>query len=337
MAKVILGTTRPQASNSGLFKQTLQSGQVVIVRRKLFSPNDSLHPSSRATAAQRARFTRASQNYSRLPRTTKQRLKLEYANVNYQPPHGRTDTKLLYGKSLAISQDIHSLATVGTVMSRPTDLCVISQDAAGDGLEVRVLYLVAGLLTSKRWDPEHLGEANYLFTAVETYHDRYALPYDVTGWLHHGYNYPNWPTLLAHRTMTAHPYFWFNQGPGGQQPTWSYDPNWSYYYGHRRQDGLVYRVTPLPPLDGDPYNIQPPFTIIIKETQIREFTVDLKADNYLPSPRPGQSPPEVQSMFGFWSIPDYGPKNCWFFFRLHDVEGNPWVYYPSTTTVVIGF
>jgi len=337
MAKVTLGKQRPQTSNSGLFKQTLPSGDTIVVRRKLFSPSDSLHPGSKATALQRSRFTRASQSYSHLPRTTKQRLKQEYAFVDYQTPHGRTDTKLLYGKSLAISQDIHSLLVTGIVKTRPTDLCVISQDAAGTGLEVQVLHLVAGVFSGKSWDAEHLGEANYLFTAVDTDRDLYTLWYTADGWRPTAYSYPNWPTLLAHRTIIAHPDFWMRQLAGGYQSTWCYYPNWSYVYGYRRVGGLIYRVTPLPPLDADPYNIQPPFSIRIKETQIDEFTIDLEAFEYLPSPRPHQWPPEDTAMFSWWGIPEYGPRNIWYMFRLHDVPGNPWVYWPPTTTAVIGF
>lgn len=336
MARVTIGTKRPQASNTGIYSQSLKSGDVITCRRKILTPADVIHPGSKATALQRQRFTRAVQRYSQLPRPNKQRLKNEYQFISYQPPHGRSDTKLLSGKSLAISLDIHDLATKGTVHPIPTDLCMIVTDAAGDPLEVKRIFLSSSWLHGFIAYFEHLGNANYLLEAVNTTATSYVITTNLSGWWPSSRGFTSFIRLELHQYIQLRPSFWIWMFIGGQQLNQSYNDNWQYISGHRRANGLLYKITPLPPLDGNPYHQQPPYFINFKETKIDEWTLTLIAPNYLQSPVPSSSAAGPKNTIFFDSIPDYGPMNPWVFWRSLELSGNPWVYWPTQQQQVIG-
>jgi len=87
-----------------------------------------MHTKSRKLARQRANLTVASQHYSHLTPSQKAITRHQIEEVEYQQSHGKTDTKLLLGRQLFISKEMHSLETAGKQLVLPYQLCIMLVD-----------------------------------------------------------------------------------------------------------------------------------------------------------------------------------------------------------------
>lgn len=128
MATVEIKEPREQAGHFGLYRTSAGGDQGIIVRRKVGDPTDYMHTKSRKLKTQRDNFTLASQHYSKLTPSQKAITRRQIEEVEYQKSHGKTDTKLLQGRQLFISKEIHSLATTQKQTVLPYELCIMLVD-----------------------------------------------------------------------------------------------------------------------------------------------------------------------------------------------------------------
>ncbi len=125
MATIIQGEKRVAFGHYG-FYQTHAGGDLpVIVRRTIGDPTCWMHENSRPVMLQRERFKRAVQHYARLTPPQKWLSKRRLGDVEYIDNHGVTQVKLLSGRQLVISEDIHALATTGRFTEQPFQVCII--------------------------------------------------------------------------------------------------------------------------------------------------------------------------------------------------------------------
>jgi len=188
MATVKILASREQAAHFGLYRTSVGGSQSIFVRRKCGEPTDYMHTKSRKLQQQRANMSVASKDYARLSPSQKAETRHQFEEVEYQKSHGKTDTKLLTGRQLFISKDIHSLATSGKKMSVPYDACIVLSDPE--------LNLIPGGMRlhfkrngeDEELYPEALSASNFLFHSIPTnVTDCYlfaASPnyYDFGGW-----------------------------------------------------------------------------------------------------------------------------------------------------------
>ena len=87
-----------------------------------------MHTKSRKLIKQRANLALASQHYSSLSPSQKAITRHQIEEVEYQKSHGKTDTKLLMGRQLFISKEMHSLATTQKQLVLPHELCIMLVD-----------------------------------------------------------------------------------------------------------------------------------------------------------------------------------------------------------------
>jgi len=128
MATVKIKTPRQQPSSFGLYRTSAGGDESIIVRRKVEEPTDVQHTKSRKLQVQRANLATASKHYATLTPTQKAESRIQMEEVEFQKSHGKTDTKLLKGRQLFISKEIHSLATTGKQLYLPLEVCIILTD-----------------------------------------------------------------------------------------------------------------------------------------------------------------------------------------------------------------
>lgn len=177
MATIIRGINREQESHFGLYRTSVGGDEGIIVRRKVGEPADYMHPSSKRLARQREVFAQASQHYSHLTPGQKGLSRHQFAEVEYQLSHGKTDLKLLTGRQLFIAQEVRSLTATQKQIVFPYELCIILVDASSNPLdgELWLYSTVAG-----EWfdlPKSQICEGNWLFSNVPP---GYA-PYRVYG------------------------------------------------------------------------------------------------------------------------------------------------------------
>ena len=147
-----------------------------MVRRKVGEPTDVSHTKSRKLKRQRGNLTLASQHYSGLTPSQKAITRHQIEEVEYQKSHGKTDTKLLVGRQLFISKEMHSLATTQKQLVLPHELCIMLVD--------EYLNPLAGTLQlfyyahDQWWDlkSDELRTGNWLFSQVPKGQEAYR-PY----------------------------------------------------------------------------------------------------------------------------------------------------------------
>ena len=87
-----------------------------------------MHTKSRKVARQRVNFTLATQHYSKLTPSQKAITRRQIEEVEYQKSHGKTDIKLLQGRQLFVSKEMHSLETAQKQLLLPYELCIMLVD-----------------------------------------------------------------------------------------------------------------------------------------------------------------------------------------------------------------
>lgn len=120
--------------------------QSIFIRRKVGEPTDYMHTKSRKVKKQREVFGQASTHYSHLTSSQKQDLKRQVEEVEYIRDHGKTYIKVLQGRQLFISKDIHSISETQAPLQIPFDVCIILTDQERNPLdgELFLLYLIDG-------------------------------------------------------------------------------------------------------------------------------------------------------------------------------------------------
>jgi len=128
MARVNIKEPREQEAHFGLYRTSAGGDEAIIVRRKVGEPTDYQHSRSRKLKRQRDNLALASQHYATLSPSQKALTRHEFAEVEFQKSHGPTDTKLLSGRQLFISREIHSLNATGKPTLVPHEVCILLTD-----------------------------------------------------------------------------------------------------------------------------------------------------------------------------------------------------------------
>ena len=128
MVRVIAGEYRPQDAHYGFYRDDLPSGDVILIRRKVGEPTDYLHPNSRKVRQQRLNFGLASTHYSHLTPIQKRELRYVVEEVSFVRGHSKSDTKVLQGRTLFISKDIHSLNELQKHIPSYLQICIALAD-----------------------------------------------------------------------------------------------------------------------------------------------------------------------------------------------------------------
>lgn len=196
MATVEIKEPREQAAHFGLYRTSAGGDEGIIVRRKVGEPTDYMHTKSRKLKRQRDNFTLASQHYSHLTPSQKAITRHQIEEVEYQKSHGKTDTKLLMGRQLFISKEIHSLETTQKQLVLPYELCIILADQGFSPLEgeLWLRYLKDG-----KWKDcakEELATGSWLFSEVPAGQEAYRVYGEAEGYFD--------PQLPEHQFMTEH-------------------------------------------------------------------------------------------------------------------------------------
>ncbi|KKN21790.1 hypothetical protein LCGC14_0921700 [marine sediment metagenome] len=125
-----------------------------------------MHTKSRKCALQRYYLTLATQHYARLTPSQKAITRHQFEEVEYETGHSQTKTKLLSGRQLFISKEMHSLKTTGKQLILPYEVCIVLTDPDLNPLEGQLdLYY----LTNGDWQSlarEEIGLGNWLFSLV---------------------------------------------------------------------------------------------------------------------------------------------------------------------------
>ena len=128
MARVEIGRYRPQDAHYGFYRDDLPSGDVILIRRKVGEPTDYLHPNSRKARQQRLNFGLASTHYSHLTPIQKRELKYVTEEMSFVRGHSKSGTKVLQGRTLFISKDIHALNETQKQTPTPLQICIVLTD-----------------------------------------------------------------------------------------------------------------------------------------------------------------------------------------------------------------
>jgi len=188
MATVIIKQPREQDSHFGLYRTSAGGDESIIVRRKVGEPTDVVHSKSRRLARQREYLTLASRHYAHLTPSQKAITRHQFEIVEYETGHSRTETKLLSGRQLFVSKEMHSLKTTGKQLVLPYEVCIMLVDEAHYPLEGKLWLRYP---KDDRWyvvDKEELVTGNWLFSAIPRDKEAYRVYGEVEG-----YQDPNAP------------------------------------------------------------------------------------------------------------------------------------------------
>ncbi|MBA7536149.1 hypothetical protein ES705_28411 [subsurface metagenome] len=194
MARVDIKEPREQESHFGLYRTSAGGQQFIIVRRKVGEPTDYMHTKSRKLARQRDNLTLASQHYAHLTPSQKAITRHQIEEVEYQKSHGKTDTKLLMGRQLFISKEMHSLEITQKQLVLPYELCIMLVDENLSPLagELWLRYLKDG-----EWldvGKEELATGSWLFSRTPRAQEAYRVYGEAEGYFD--------PELPWHQFMT---------------------------------------------------------------------------------------------------------------------------------------
>lgn len=181
MARVDIKEPREQEAHFGLYRTSVGGDESIIVRRKVGEPVDYMHSNSVEVARQREILALASQHYAGLSPSQKAITRHQIEEVEYQVAHGQTDTKLLMGRQLFVSKEIRSLASQGTQLVLPYEVCVVLCDEFYSRLwgELWLFYLEDGLWVE--CSKEQLGMGNWLFSQVPVGKEAYRIYGEALG------------------------------------------------------------------------------------------------------------------------------------------------------------
>lgn len=131
MATVKIITPRQQAAHFGLYRTSAGGDESIIVRRKIGEPTDYMHTTSKKLRRQREALGQAATHYSHLTSLQKEDLKHHIEEVEYIKNHGKTDIKVLQGRALFISKEIHNITELAKQIEMPFAICIVSAEPTG--------------------------------------------------------------------------------------------------------------------------------------------------------------------------------------------------------------
>jgi len=182
VATIIQGQKRVAFGHYGFYATHAGGDLPVIVRRSIGDPTCWMHENSRPVMLQRERFKKAVQHYAGLTPPQKWLSKRRLGDVEYIDNHGVTQVKMLSGRQLVISEDIHALATTGRFTEQPFQVCIILCDQDFEPLvgELYLEYQDAGGWHEVEGRELNLG--NWLFVEVPGKMTAYRVWGGAVGW-----------------------------------------------------------------------------------------------------------------------------------------------------------
>jgi len=194
MARVEIKEPREQAAHFGLYRTSAGGDDAIIVRRKVADPTDYMHTRIRKLSRQRANFTLATQHYARLSPSQKAITRHQFEEVEFIKSHGKTDTKLLSGRQLFISKEMHGLETTQKQTVLPYELCIMLVDENLNPL-TGDLWLYCTVTDEWFYLPkDEIYPGNFLFSLVPPGYAPYRVYGEALGYFD--------PMLPEHQAMT---------------------------------------------------------------------------------------------------------------------------------------
>ncbi len=182
MAKIKRGVDRETAAGYHIYRQPTPSGELLTIRRKVATPTDVDHKSSRATRLQRLRFSNASKRWARLPGIFKTSFSNTYGIVVQQKPHGLSTVKVLKGSQLFISQEIHQVKFFNEHVVTPVAACVVACDDFERAIHLPLKARYDNILYGLWVKPAYITIGNTYFYDFPTHYGLYYIGYAVPGW-----------------------------------------------------------------------------------------------------------------------------------------------------------
>ena len=194
MARIEIVKKREQTAHFGLYRTSAGGDQEIFVRRKVGEPTDYMHTKSRKVARQRENLALASQHYAHLTPSQKAITRHQIEEVEYQKPHGKTDTKILLGRQLFIAKELRSLEATGKQLAIPYELCIMLVD---ENLSPLTGELWLYCTVSGEWfdlPKDEIWTGNWLFSKVPPGYAPYRVYGEADGYFD--------PLLPEHQAMS---------------------------------------------------------------------------------------------------------------------------------------
>ncbi|GAJ03183.1 unnamed protein product, partial [marine sediment metagenome] len=229
MATVEITTKREQATHFGLFRASPGGNQSIFVRRKVGEPTDYMHTKSKKVKRQREVFGQASIHYSHLTSLQKEDLKHQVEEVEYIRDHGKSDIKVLQGRALFISKDIHALIETAKQTEMPLTICILSVEPTGQPIDVPILLVRAYPYPKTEYPDYHPYPGTNIFYPVPRLEGRYYVAAINPPLAHYVFFYYSLDQLLKGQCHTFGPYIFEDSvAPYCQRTRYGY-PNWHFH------------------------------------------------------------------------------------------------------------
>lgn len=282
-------------------------------------PSDVKHSGSRATQAQRKRFTAASKRWSKLPPIVRADLQQNIAIVDKTLAHGLSTIDVLQGRQLFVSLEIHQQKYHDAHAEVPPWLCIQTR-APYDVLlpfhpNLYYRYFQPGFIVPRY--PLVPGNTFY-YPVPET---PYAYAFDVAAWyIYEGWS-PSWTfdELLKLRHLVCLPAIYesaLRSYPAITNPTF---PNWQFL--PPAYTWTWWRVNVYQPRYDNPSEYHPDvmaqFTFDHYQTDKLKITILPLAFDY------------TENFHGYWAMPH--PR----YWRVEVTAPGQWTLHPDKHTVII--
>lgn len=187
-----------------------------------------MHPTSKKLKRQREVFGQASTHYSHLTSLQKQDLRYHIEDVEYIKNHGRTEIKVLQGRPLFISKDMHSIIETAKQTEMPLTICIVSVEPTGKVIDVM-------LRLRKRKPPPYVDYPAYwpypgtnIFYPVPRIEANFYLAFNRTPIATFADIWCSLDELLKGITKVVYPYIFEDSVAPFCQRTYYRHPNWHF-------------------------------------------------------------------------------------------------------------
>jgi len=242
MAKVTLGQKREIEGGYHIYRQPSEAGDLITVRRKLAMPSDVEHNSSKPTQRHRQIFSRASKRWAAIPAPVRADLQHNYGYVPVQGHPAAVDYKVLKGRELFLSQEMHGLEYLNLHALLPWWLCIVTTDQVGRVIDIplELRGKDGGYYTS--YYRFYLAAGNTLFYPVPRGQQAYQLRYAETGWINQMAFYYSEDEIKKLRYQAVHPNITVAHAEYHNWETHPYQDNWKPRYPPLTTDLAQYEV-----------------------------------------------------------------------------------------------
>jgi len=206
MAKVTLGQKREIEGGYHIYRQPSQAGDLITVRRKVAMPSDVQHSSSKPTQRHRQIFSRASKRWAAIPAPVRADLQHNYGYVPVQGHPAAVDYKVLKGRELFLSQEMHGLEYLDTHLELPLYLCFILTDECNTTLDLQAHLMTGDYAHWEECRGYYLCPGNTLFYPVPREEPLYLLGYATAGYFGKQIFTYYYSDILKLRRQTVMPY-----------------------------------------------------------------------------------------------------------------------------------